>query len=408
MRLAPRRIAPFNMKALALNHLPRRLFAVFALLACSLSAATFTVESMAPATGSKTIGQNEPIAVTFGKALAADWASAIALYRNGAPGLYAGVNPLPVPGGWSLTDPKTLTFTPSSPYPKGSLLMVKIAPSLAATDGSKFAAAQGSWSFLVTPGPTRYTATEKEFVVQTVMQNSVKHELPVRIVNPTTPGPHPVMFWIHGGSWKGSTATASGAGEALQVDYLSEILGIACVSVSYRCLGAKGTFTQSLSDVNFAVSYIRDHAAAYNIDPKRMGLYGGSAGTPLAALVAQQQPGVICYVGFNGVYDFTRNPGSNFPTDDRYEWKKPTPETNSAFYHLASPPPNTILLHGSVDTIINPQQSVLFGEKIVNSGGKARVLIYNGEKHGFFNVDREMALPTLYEMKEHLKSVFGL
>src|SRR5262249_41152530 len=139
---------------------------------------------------------------------------------------------------------------------------------------------------------------ESEFIGRTVIQNGVQHELPIRIVNPTTPGPHPVMFWIHGGSWKGSTATSSGANEALQTEYLSELLGIACVSVSYRCLGAKGTFTQGLSDVNFAVSYIREHAATYNIDPKRMGLYGGSAGTPLAALVAQQQQGVICYVGF--------------------------------------------------------------------------------------------------------------
>ena len=57
---------------------------------------------------------------------------------------------------------------------------------------------------------------------------------------------------------------------------------------------------------------------------------------------------------------------------------------------------------------LHQQQSVLFGSQITSSGGQARVLIYNGEKHGFFNVEREMALPTLYEMKEHLRMAFGL
>lgn len=374
----------------------------------TLPAATFTIDSTTPAVDSKTIGQNATIAITFEKALAANWAGSIAIHRNGAPGLYAGVNPLSVPGFWTLSDPKTATFTPSAPYPTGSLLMVKIASSLTATDGSTYASPRGTWSFMVTPGPgVNYPTTEHRLVVRTVIQNGVSHELPIRIINPATSGPHPVMLWVHGGSWKGGTAASSGVGHPFQADYLAARLGVACVSVSYRCLGSDGTFAQGLSDINFTVNYIRNNAAAYNIDPTRIGLYGASAGTPLSSLVAQQQ-GLSCYVGFNGLYDFTSNPGSNFPTDNQYQWQSPTPRANSAFYHLATPPPNTLLQHGSVDTIINPQQSVLFGNQITGSGGQARVLIYNGAKHGFFNTGNEMELPTLYQMKEHLKTVFGL
>jgi hypothetical protein len=50
---------------------------------------------------------------------------------------------------------------------------------------------------------------------------------------------------------------------------------------------------------------------------------------------------------------------------------------------------------------------VLFAEAIRGVGGKARVVLYEGEVHAFFHPGKTMALPTLYEMKRHIQQVWN-
>ncbi len=64
--------------------------------------------------------------------------------------------------------------------------------------------------------------------------------------------------------------------------------GIACVLLKYRVPGT-GPFPKSsaaLQDAQRAVGLVRQHAAEWNIDPKRVGVLGFSAGGHLAAAIS--------------------------------------------------------------------------------------------------------------------------
>jgi acetyl esterase/lipase len=193
-----------------------------------------------------------------------------------------------------------------------------------------------------------------------------------------------------------------------QAAYLADHLGIAIASVAYRCKGSAGNFTQALEDVMDAVQYVRDHADEYGIDTRRIGLYGGSAGTPLSALAAQRTPEADLYIGYNGIYDLVPLGQMVAVKHNDYGLTNPSVEANSAIYHLKPNPPHTLLLHGTNDQAVSPQQSAKYVEAVQAAGGHAQLLMYKGEGHAFFNVGRRMELPTLYEVKQFIKRVWEI
>ncbi|QDU28933.1 Carboxylesterase NlhH [Anatilimnocola aggregata] len=87
--------------------------------------------------------------------------------------------------------------------------------------------------------------------------------------------PTPVVFYIHGGGWRGGSKNAFGA-----KTYLAE--GISVVSVEYRFVQEAGDVTPPvkapLHDAARALQFVRSKAAEWNIDKKRIGATGGSAG----------------------------------------------------------------------------------------------------------------------------------
>jgi len=91
----------------------------------------------------------------------------------------------------------------------------------------------------------------------------------------------PALVAVHGGAW------IAGARTAFQ--YWGRHLaarGIALFAISYR-LATKGkAFPEAVHDVRAAVQFVRGKAAAFNIDPQRIGLLGASAGGQLASLAA--------------------------------------------------------------------------------------------------------------------------
>jgi acetyl esterase/lipase len=225
---------------------------------------------------------------------------------------------------------------------------------------------------------------------------------------PATGGPHPVMFWVHGGAWRGGTLEHSEVHPGNQAAYLADHLGVAVASVAYRCKGSMGTFTQALEDVMDAIQYVRDHADKFGISTRRIGLYGGSAGTPLSALAAQRTPEADLYIGYNGIYDFVPLARAGWGKHDDYGLAVPSAEANSAICQLKPNPPHTLLLHGTVDQAVSPQQSVNYVQAIQKAGGHAQLLMYKGEGHAFFNAGRPMEIPTLYEVKEFIKRVWEI
>ncbi len=89
--------------------------------------------------------------------------------------------------------------------------------------------------------------------------------------------PRPLIVWIHGGGWR------SGSKEQNPALFLVKE-GYAVASINYR-LTDKAAWPAQIEDCKAAIRYLRAHADRYRIDPDRIGVWGGSAGGHLAAML---------------------------------------------------------------------------------------------------------------------------
>jgi len=91
--------------------------------------------------------------------------------------------------------------------------------------------------------------------------------------------PTPVVFCIHGGGWQGGDKAGYGAGAKTYLDQ-----GISVVSINYRLMKQANEqkvappVKAPLEDAARALQFVRSKAGEWNIDKKRIGATGGSAG----------------------------------------------------------------------------------------------------------------------------------
>ncbi len=88
--------------------------------------------------------------------------------------------------------------------------------------------------------------------------------------------PSPLVIFIHGGGFRRGDKALLYDSSTL-VKLLDAGISVAGINYRFAHQSADGT-VGSLHDVARAVQYFRFHAAKYNIDPSRIGCYGGSAG----------------------------------------------------------------------------------------------------------------------------------
>lgn len=93
-------------------------------------------------------------------------------------------------------------------------------------------------------------------------------------------GRTPVVVWIHGGAWISGDKALGPNDPQLRLARS----GYAVASINYR-FAQEATFPAQIHDVKGAVRWLRAHAAQYNFDPTRFGVWGSSAGGHLAALL---------------------------------------------------------------------------------------------------------------------------
>lgn len=89
----------------------------------------------------------------------------------------------------------------------------------------------------------------------------------------------PAVLVVHGGAWR--------SGNRKQLQSYAKALaerGCVCFAIDYR-LAPKNKFPAQIDDCRAAVKWIRQNAETYNVDPKRLGAIGYSAGGHLVTLL---------------------------------------------------------------------------------------------------------------------------
>jgi acetyl esterase/lipase len=109
--------------------------------------------------------------------------------------------------------------------------------------------------------------------------------LTLELYLPADKKPTPVVVYIHGGGFElGSTRMPkTPAGDWPLVTLAAR--GYVMAGVAYRMTG-EAKFPVAVQDVKAAIRFLRAHAAEYNLDPNRIGVWGESAGGYLTAIMA--------------------------------------------------------------------------------------------------------------------------
>lgn len=212
-------------------------------------------------------------------------------------------------------------------------------------------------------------------------------------------GPFPAVVCLHGGGWVG--------GSRKQMAQTVEVLarrGYVAAAPDYR-VAPRHRFPACVQDCKEAVRWLRANAGAYRIDPKRIGVVGLSAGGHLACLLGVtgtdttlegtgSNPGqsstVQAVVSLAGPTDLTAEAIQTEETVKRnlIPLFGGPPKALPDLYRMASPlqrtitqPPPFLLVHGTADKVVPVQQVYDLGSKVKQAGGKARLLLLEGEGH---------------------------
>lgn len=215
--------------------------------------------------------------------------------------------------------------------------------------------------------------------------------------------PLPLVMWIHGGGW------VAGERSPCPVAPLAT-RGYALASVSYRLStgGADTVFPAPLHDCKAAVRWLRANAWRYGIDGTRIGVWGASAGGHLAALLGtvQDDPALEGTEGVTGVSSRVQAVCALFPATDFVHLEEEQddhwrinlvakallhgpPSKNPVLAASASPITHAsrdsapfVLIHGTADEVIPPEQSRRMHAALTAAGADSTLVLIDGMPHG--------------------------
>jgi acetyl esterase/lipase len=219
-----------------------------------------------------------------------------------------------------------------------------------------------------------------------------------------SPGPHPLILWVHGGGWQaGDKAQCR---PALMLQQLDPRFAVA--SVGYRLTGEAG-FPAQIQDCKAAVRWLRAHADKYNLHPERFAAWGSSAGGHLVALlgtsgearsfevgdhleVSSRVQAVCDYYGPTDLIEMGRVPGyeSHAKADSPEgrllggapaEVPRVAAAANPVAYVDAADPP-FLIVHGDADPVVPRQQSQLLEQALKKANVPVTLTMLPGARHG--------------------------
>lgn len=202
-----------------------------------------------------------------------------------------------------------------------------------------------------------------------------------------------VLIMIHGGGWTQGDKSEFTA----YVDTLKRRLpGYAIFNINYRlATGSANFFPTQENDVKAALDFIYSKRNEYAISDKYV-LLGASAGGHLALLQAYKYTtpvkikAVVDFFGPTELVNMYNNPPNPLIPLLLLQVTGGNPTTHAALYQQSSPlnfvtaqSPPTIILHGGVDIVVAPSQSVLLRNQLQTTGVVHQYVFYPTENHGW-------------------------
>lgn len=230
------------------------------------------------------------------------------------------------------------------------------------------------------------TVIKKQYVYKTTTET----ELKLNVYVPSDwkkEDKRAVIVFFFGGGWVSGTTDQFRS----QSEYLAS-KGMVAITADYRVLSRHETSPiQSVEDGKSAIAWVRNHADELGIDPARVVASGGSAGGHVAASTAVI-PGFIdetmedtsrpnLLVLFNPVLDTSeqgfRNKALKMIAGRELEI--------SPLHHVTPGLPDTLIFHGTADTIVPISQAEQFCQWMIEASNECKVVSFEGANHGFFN-----------------------
>ena len=235
--------------------------------------------------------------------------------------------------------------------------------------------------------------------------------------------PRPLIVWIHGGAWRAGSKNRTPALRMLGQGYV-------VASINYR-LSQKAIFPAQIQDCKAAIRWLRDHAAKYKIDPKRIGVWGSSAGGHLVALLGTSggvkeldadksvatSAKVQAVCDFFGptdflqmdahsppnpriVHDAPNSPESQLIGGPIQQHKEKTAKANPITYVSKDDPP-FLIVHGDRDPLVPHHQSQILHKALKEAGVDSTLHTVEGGGHGFRSREVDRLVDNFFA--KHLK-----
>lgn len=232
-----------------------------------------------------------------------------------------------------------------------------------------------------------------------------------------TTKPRPAVIWVHGGGWSGGDYRMDPSAE-----FGLTKAGFVTGTVEYR-LSGEAKYPAQIWDCKAAIRFLRANAAKYGIDPDRIGVWGGSAGGHLVALLGttggiRQHEGIEGNLGFSSRVQAVCDLFG--PTDFSEQGLKgyipevvamidtllggPVKE-NRGMARLASPvefvskdDPPMLILHGDEDPLVPMSQSEELYNALKKVGADVTLVKVKHAGHGFGAKENEPSYAQIKKM----------
>jgi acetyl esterase/lipase len=228
-------------------------------------------------------------------------------------------------------------------------------------------------------------------------------QLSLDVYEPSAAGRHPLLIFVHGGSWAFGSSNITAQSQVIQ-QVVAGVLsrGFAVASVNYR-LAPADPWPAQIVDVRCAIRYLRSTADRWGVDPSRFAAMGNSAGAQLvslAALSAGQVPAwdngqfptesssVAAVVDCWGPIDLLAPGWSTTALEIgrvvfRVDWgtQNATLAAASPVSYIRGGAPPFLIIQGAADALVPPAQSTELRDRLTAAGDRATLIEVSHAAH---------------------------